>query len=145
MSRISTLPNLKNTLKFCQFLLDCSEEDYHQNVEWTREVRQHKYILSQFLKLVENESEGETMEMSRKSYEQAEKTFGKELAARLFKDVKIIDGYVAPVNAKKLFEAIKAKKLVASRTKKAPVGFFNNEAKESFEQALFKSRNGRGK
>lgn len=142
MARNSTLPNLRDTLVFCGFLLDCSQEDYQDNLEWTREVKWHRNNLKSLLNFMDEGKEDTSMEMSRKSYEQAEKTFGKALAARLFASVRIVDHFVPPVNAEKLFADIKAKGS-ASRTKevKQPTGFFSESAGKAFEDALF-HRNG---
>lgn len=140
----SFLPTVENSLKYCIFLIEVEIENYNNdNREYVSEARRHKDNLTQLLKLM-NESEETIMEMSKKSYEQAEKVFGKALAARLFANVKIIDGYVAPTNAEALFKAIKVKG-VASRSKEVkPAGFFTENAAVAFESALFSRKSANG-
>lgn len=136
-SRNSTLPDLKNTLRFCLFLCDCTEEDYQNNLDWVRETRQHRHNLKMLMEVMESEEKMVTM--GKKQFASCVKVFGAELAGKIFKDVKIVEEDTKPTDIVELLSKMKAGN-AGERTKvikQQPTGFFNEEARKGFQDALF--------
>lgn len=138
MKSNSTLPVIKDTLKFCVFLLEEQESLYQENRTWVAEARQHKHNL-EILRNVIEESEECNMVMGKKQFASCVKVFGAELAGKIFKDVKIVEEDTEPTDITELLSRMKSRD-AASRTKviqQQPTGFFNEEARKGFQDALF--------
>lgn len=139
MSRVTTQPDLKNSLRFCCFLLD-EEESLHRNDNetWAREAKAHRFNLIQLLKFIETESEEVKMKVhfSKKGTPVSNEEFSKAL-----------DKAVRESGIFELLERIKtqAREFDIRMSIRPVEPYFGRTDKTDFQDAIFHTANGKGK